>query len=699
MDDTNVINFRPRAADPPGPPPLPEVGPPPLPGIPAAPPPPPSAPPPDPAPDSGAEPVPGRARRSAADDLTDATAPAPPGPPPLPDLPPGEVPATFRSEGLADTDQQQGPRLGALSLSAVLAVALAALRGTVTLVGDWRQRRQERAAEEAVWREAQVKRKAAEEDARARLAKVPTSAEFGRKALQDGRKGAGGSAGSAKPGKGGSGAHTAASGASGASGKKPTGTGSGGAGKPRPGDPAKPKPAPVKPTSGKDGGKPGGGPGAKPPRKDAPGGGKPTSGSGTDGRKPKGGTDKPLKPSAGVLAPGRGKGHGGPSKGALERVRDRKTTPGKAPDRPGRKNPGDKHGGGAGHKTGPESKPTTGADRKASGPHKPGSRGPAGGPKPVRKVPGVKHGTADAHDVHECRCRKCRRADAKRRGHGSGKASGPGPSAPGGSTTPGKAGRFRDRARRTWRRRTGHADTSSTPPPRGGPWAPHPPPRGTRRSADEDLHAATSWTETVITVERADRPGPADRHQERPDPAPHAAVTTGVRGLPRAPQHPAGPRPGTTRTTKESPPVSAPARIPRPAAPAGVAAQHMTEVTLDDVLDHLAASKTHTFATYDECAALADKARALRRSLEALAEELREHHNVIGRMTSGAMDHLAESMDVVARTAEEMRSESLAAAEAVEVAHDEMHNAYRPVQQAAADAGLHTPSARIHNED
>ncbi|MFE1576253.1 hypothetical protein [Streptomyces fradiae] len=204
-----------------------------------------------------------------------------------------------------------------------------------------------------------------------------------------------------------------------------------------------------------------------------------------------------------------------------------------------------------------------------------------------------------------------------------------------------------------------------------------PPPRGARRSAADSVYTATAATETVITVERLDKPGDAERR--RPAPEPPAALGMS----------------GTATSTKEDPPVSTLA-MPSSGAPA---AEHVTEVTLDDVLDALADSKDECFTTYDECAVLADKARKLRDSLQELAEELAERHNVIGRLTSAAMTRLAESMDLLARKADEMRTKSLAAAEAVENAHDEMHDAYRPVQQAAADAGLRMPSARIHNED
>lgn len=137
--------------------------------------------------------------------------------------------------------------------------------------------------------------------------------------------------------------------------------------------------------------------------------------------------------------------------------------------------------------------------------------------------------------------------------------------------------------------------------------------------------------------------------------------------------------------------------VPRPSV-SGVASEHLTDVTLDDVLGALATSKRDCFTTYDECADLADKARELRDALRVLAADLRERHNVVGRLTSSALDRLSESMDSLARKAEEMRTESLHAAESVEHAHDEMHDAYKPVQQAAADAGLAMPSARVHNE-
>ncbi|MFB7453995.1 hypothetical protein [Streptomyces sp. NPDC056194] len=567
---------------------------------------------------------------------------------------------------------------------------------------DWRQRRMDRAAEEAEWREAKVKRLAAEEDARARLAKVPSSAEYGRKA-------ASGPQGSGRSGTGGREPLSASSGAV----KKP---GPAPSPKPAPKDPGKlrsPEP------KGKTPDRP------KPPDVKTPGGGKP---------KP------PDKPSSGVLAPGKGKGSGALGKGTLERVRDRK-----APDT--RKGPTDPRKGPEGTRKGPggksdPAKPIPSAKPGATGPKALGGTGAAkpgkpsasgskspGRPERPKKVPGIKHGTADGYDVHKCRCRRCRKSAHGKYGrnpkkvpgikhgtaegydvhecrcrrcckaaHGKSPKTGPGATPPTGSTGPGgatgptgKSGarRMRDRVRDARAGRRDGTRAKSTPPP-GGPGAP-PPPCGGRRRADEDLHAATAWTKTVITVERVDRPG--DARRARPA---TASVTTGAPSLPRAPHELAGPRPGTT-APKETPPVAASSI--RLSAPAGVAAGHLTDVTLDDVLDHLAESKRRCFATYDECAVLADQARKLRRSLEQLADQLTEHHNLIGRLTGAAMSRLAEAMDVVARKAEQMRTESLAAAERVELAHDAMHDAYRPVQDATAAAGLVMPSARIHNDD
>lgn len=152
---------------------------------------------------------------------------------------PGQVPATFHSEPPADL---VGPRLGALSLAACLAVAVAALRGSHTVLSTWWENRQARQAETAELREARFKQQLAGEEQTAKHhaamqqigdkaaqqraknnAKVPSSAEFGRKTLG----GRGGSSGSSGKGPGSGKGSSGSSGGSGGSGRKNSPNGSG----------------------------------------------------------------------------------------------------------------------------------------------------------------------------------------------------------------------------------------------------------------------------------------------------------------------------------------------------------------------------------------------------------------------------------------------------------------------------------------
>ena len=128
-------------------------------------------------------------------------------------------------------------------------------------------------------------------------------------------------------------------------------------------------------------------------------------------------------------------------------------------------------------------------------------------------------------------------------------------------------------------------------------------------------------------------------------------------------------------------------------------AQHETEVTLDDTLDVLEELSEQSFKAHETCRKLSVKAREIRYELDELAADLRSTHNVIGRLTGAAMAKLAESMELLARKADEMAAKSLVAAELSESAENAMFNAYRPLQQATEDAGLAVPAARIHNEN
>ncbi|MEU3787511.1 hypothetical protein [Streptomyces sp900129855] len=176
-----------------------------------------------------------------------------------------------------------------------------------------------------------------------------------------------------------------------------------------------------------------------------------------------------------------------------------------------------------------------------------------------------------------------------------------------------------------------------------------------------------------ITVERADSPG-------------SAPATSGA-GLPA----------GTS--TKENSVSDAWLTKWGSGGIADMDAQHQTEVTLDDTLNVLEELTEQSFKAHETCRKLSVKAREIRYELDELAADLRSTHNVIGRLTGAAMAKLAESMELLARKADEMATKSLVAAELSETAENAMFDAYRPLQQATEDAGLAVPAARVHNEN
>ncbi|MER7309943.1 hypothetical protein [Streptomyces griseoluteus] len=677
-DNGNVTFLRPRNTAPPGLPPLPQSTPPE-----------PSAPPPAIAPSSGADVVPGSNRPSPSASLAAIPVTLPPTP--------GHVPATFQSGGLDDDENAEEIGMGALGLAAVLAVALAALRGTAGALTDWRQRRLERATEAEPLRAARLK--LAEARARTEQStlgsdsgrkKVPSSQEYGQRTLNrgggsggGGRSGGGSSPGGGRggrgPGSSGSGGTSNASGAGGGPGRKNKAHGPGTGG----GAGLQLTPSPKKHRKHDKGG---GGSGS---------GG--TSSGGHRGRdgagKGPGAKHKGAGGGPGSSGGGRGeRGAGGKKPGtlgqlALERSRRRTEKQRAADQRADRQQKADL-----------KKKPQDGDGGFTADKDRPQNT-----PRPLRKD---KHASKDRHKgkgrrvtltqamVDEAARRAFDRLKKRRERifpfihrvptEGGAAAADTGASTKEDTTPPpGKPGTDAKTPPSSGQTPPGPAADETTA--KGPDWEWYEPPGGGgRRNAWDSLFEATVAAEVIWTVEQD---GPPVSHATRREPA-----ALGYNPSPApAPAAPAG---GTTTLTKEA---SVSGLIPMPGQRA--AAQHLTEVTLDDVLVQLAMSKERCFATYDETAVLADKARKLRDALAELGTELAEVHNVIGQATAHAMERLAESMDVLARKADEMRSKSMGAAESVEVVHDSMHDAYKPVQMAAADAGLAMPSARIHNED
>ncbi|MFF4173632.1 hypothetical protein [Streptomyces sp. NPDC001744] len=245
----------------------------------------------------------------------------------------------------------------------------------------------------------------------------------------------------------------------------------------------------------------------------------------------------------------------------------------------------------------------------------------------------------------------------------------------------------KERARRAGER--ARAKAEDTGPSAGSGWDFYtPPPRGERRSAYDSMRDTDPQQQEEWTVEQVYPPGYQASSRE--------PLTTGARGLP------AGTGSTTTNTTKEAPVGNSPAVKTGAVTTAmdnGINPEHATEVTLDDVTEFLDEVVSEAFAAHDECLLLAAKAKELMYALDEVAERLAAKHNIIGTITAWAMRKLSESMEVLSRKAEEMSVKSLHAAETCETAKTEMDDAYRPLTQATADAGLRTPSARVHNEN
>lgn len=656
MTDNNVISF-PRLGftlTPPNTPPMPAS-------------PPPNAPSPAPAITTGT------GRRSPLDTLAALPSPGITQPViPAPAVPSGHVPATFRSEPGPDSDSAFGPRLGALSLAAVLAVAVAALRGGHTVASSWWERRQAKHAETAQLREARLKHqlamqgigdKAAQQ--RAKSNRIPSSAEYGRKTL-------GSRSGGSTTGK----KTTGSNSASGKNNLSRTGTG----GK------SGTKSAGVKP-AGRDRSK---GNRLKPP---------------TGGRSPKSAGTSPAMRRAQARQERKAARQAARLKTrdaahARKNATKEATGAGKDKDRPGKK----KTATAGGHTTLGDAIGKTARQRLKK-------RRKHLEPPIVStiKKPKKKDDTTkgkDAGSADRLRKTRTRKDDtSKPKNATTGPRTKDAPKTGGtkhGTKTRSRWERLRDRARE--KAATGgffRGSTDSTEPPTGesarsrrdttgaGP-------RGTRRSPFEN---AAHTTPTEWTVERADRPSPG--HQP-------AALTTGTPALASAPT-PHTQRPGTTRPNPPTPmPPATSARIQEARTMAAhvarttvggqqMDAQHATEITLDGALDALDGFTQDAFKTHDESGRLATKARSLKEACYALAEELETRHNLIGLLFTAALVRFMESMDLVDRMAQEMELSSLEAAEMAESASNELNDAYRPITQATADAGLATPSAPVHN--
>jgi len=653
---------------------------------------------------------------------------------------PGHVPATFHND--PDDPAAGTPGLGALSMAATLAVAIACLRGTHTVLSTWWENRQARLADTAPLREARLKHQAAMQgiadkaaQQRAKSNRVPSSSEFGRKTLSRTSGGGGGGRSSGGSGKSG-GLGTGASKRSGAGSKTSSGSGSGlfGGGKKPSGTSNSRSGGSKSPMNRGAGGGGGRGPGGK---NRSP---KSNSGASQGGGA---GSRKQNRPSP---SPG-GSGSGGSGRKTLASAAGKQAQKAAARRLKRRRknlnNPVLWGGSNSQGKNGPK----TNSPKSNT----PKGNGPGSGPKrkkiqlqkngPTTGGPGTT-GTsrtrgrttlsqaARKQAVKAAARRWKRRQHQWKAGHKPpiwttpntpGSTSAKTTNGPGSNTNTPKTPKTKTRKKTkktapgsSYWNKVRNRRRKQQPPAGGGPAGGGP--TGGRRGRKSPWQAAgQAGVDPTITVQRADNVGDQARRWEPSQigTGPKALPSTGPAALDAAPTK-TFPRPSTSRPKEPRPMPPAPgkpdARIVKArnqAARTGrgviadarhMDAQHATEITLDDAIDEYDDFKDDAFKTHDQCAKLADRAIRLRDILLDFAEELAVKHNLIGALFSRAMARLAESMDLLARMAEEMKTSSLEAAEMAEAAANDLNDAYRPYNVATADAGLSTPSAPIHNE-
>lgn len=177
---------------------------------------------------------------------------------------------------------------------------------------------------------------------------------------------------------------------------------------------------------------------------------------------------------------------------------------------------------------------------------------------------------------------------------------------------------------------------------------------------------------------------------------PPAAVTTGVRGLPPAPEkHTA--RPGTTRPTSTEGSSVSSAQVKRTSGQGGLAAKHQTDITFDEYLMQMA--RIAVQAASDQ-----ERAEVLRRALGKVADALREmstdlvgDHNISTQVTeliAFLADHTARMKQQADRCAQECEN----ANEAAKAAASQVARVYGEDMDAKEEAGLRYTSAATHHD-
>ncbi|MFE7515005.1 ATP/GTP-binding protein [Streptomyces sp. NPDC057540] len=257
----------------------------------------------------------------------------------------------------------------------------------------------------------------------------------------------------------------------------------------------------------------------------------------------------------------------------------------------------------------------------------------------------------------------------RRRRTGADRAGGPGRARRTGRTGSGRSGRSRRRGR-----------------PADSPFG------------EEDSTPTVEWPDRPTRPPRTDTKGKGEDDIVDADIVPDgpAAVTTGVRGLPPAPE-PHTARPGTSRPTSTEGSSVSSSQVSRPSGASGLAAQHQTDITFDEYLMEMAKIGLQAGADQERAEELMKALGKVADALREMAADLIGDHNVSTAVTDLIGD-LADAAGRMKTQAERCAEECGIAWEAARLAAAMVARVYGEDMAAKEDAGLKHASAAAHHD-
>lgn len=175
-----------------------------------------------------------------------------------------------------------------------------------------------------------------------------------------------------------------------------------------------------------------------------------------------------------------------------------------------------------------------------------------------------------------------------------------------------------------------------------------------------------------------------------------ASVTTGVKGLPSAPELHTQ-RPGTSQPTRTEGSSVSSAEVNRPSGQGGLAAQHRTDITFDEYLVEMANISIQAASDQERAEALMEALGKVADALREMAADLVGDHNISTEVTELISD-LADAAGRMKQQAERCAEQCGIAKEAARLAATEVARVYGQDMDAKEDAGLKFTSAGRHHD-